>query len=226
MSKFTRRIVLACAVILPVFLGSLGAAGASAMTLRVTHVSPATTPEFTSVPVKIHGSGFATAPGATTISFGGTAASNVSCSSTTMCTAMTPELGMGVVSVTATVAGNTSTGPNSANFTYGAYAPPEVLIGSCELDHGVITDWCFSQRKLTDRYPAIFTTGNVYLNITNTTNTTQTLNGPTGPVSLEPGDTEGYNVPVQEGSPYLFELTTGGTTPRLGTLTVKTKAPR
>jgi len=174
------------------------ASSASAATVTLTRVSPASAPEFTSVLVKIRGSGFDTAPGSTTVSFGGTAATGVTCESSSRCTAMSPELGVGSVEVTATVEGVSSTG--GPLFTYGTYSPPtdEIVPGDAGFK--------FSKASLTDRYPAIFTPGNIYLNIYNATDETQGINGPTGPVSLPAGDTEGYNLPVRESSPYLFQL--------------------
>jgi VCBS repeat-containing protein len=67
--------------------------------------------------VTIDGTGFSTSSGATTIDFGTTAATGVSCLSTTSCTAIAPA-GKGTVDVTVTVGGQTSpTGP-ADQFTY------------------------------------------------------------------------------------------------------------
>jgi outer membrane protein OmpA-like peptidoglycan-associated protein len=69
--------------------------------------------------VKVAGSGFSTAGGATAITFGGVAASAVGCDSTTSCTAVAPA-GTGAVPVRVTVAGLESPdGPND-QFTYAA----------------------------------------------------------------------------------------------------------
>jgi hypothetical protein len=65
--------------------------------------------------VTITGSGFDTAAGKTTFSFGGGTATSVVCSSTTSCTVVTPA-GSGVVSVVAMVDGQQSS--NSLSFRY------------------------------------------------------------------------------------------------------------
>ncbi len=151
----------------------------------------------------------------TTIDFGSEAATHVVCSTTKSCTAVTPYELEGTVPVTATVGAATSTDP--ITFTYTKFAPPTVEIVASAKGAK------FSKSKLKDRYPAIFTYGNIYLQITNSTTETQTFTGPTGPVTLEAGSSEGYNIPVNESSPYVFVLTT--TSPK-NTLTVATKQPR
>ncbi len=184
---------------LSVSLGALLLAGAaSAASVSITKIGPEGAPEFTSIPVKIHGHDFDTAPGATTVSFGGTEATDVSCTSVSLCTMMSPELGVGSVEVTITSGGMTST--NSATFTYETYSPPVVNIESA--DGGV----AFSKGKIKDSYPAIFTPGNIYVNIDNTTAETLSFSGPTGNVTLPAGDDEGYNLPVNESTPYRFQL--------------------
>jgi len=59
--------------------------------------------------------------------------------------------------------------------------------------------------------------------VENATTETQTFTGPTGPVTLAPTLEQGYNIPVNESTPYVFELTT--TSPKK-TLTVATKTPK
>ncbi len=193
------------------------ASASAAAAVTVTKVTPETGPEFAATSVTIRGTGFSTTPGATTVSFGAQPATNVACKSSTLCTALSPYGAEGTVPVTVTVGSSTSTSPISFTFTH--YSPPTVNIVSTRNGAG------FSRLKLLDRYPAIFTAGNIYLQITNTTATTQAFSGPTGPVSLAPGSTEGYNIPVNESSPYLFELT-GTPNPARSTLTVSTKQPR
>lgn len=184
--------------LLAVSLGVLApSASASATSLRLESITPPRAPEFTSVAVTIHGKGFSTVPGATIVSFGGTAAEDVICKSTSVCTAMTPELPAGPVEVQASVGELTS---DTKTFTYETYSPPSVEILSSE------DGPTFSKRSITDRYPGIFTPGNVYLDIVNSSTEVEDFSGPTGPVSLEPGSVEGYNVPVTPGTPYVFRL--------------------
>jgi hypothetical protein len=191
------------------------ATAAAANSLSLKKVTPASGPEYSSFPVTIRGSGFSTTPGATTVLFGSTPATEVSCKSVYVCKAITPELAEGLSEVSVEVAGAKST---SLPFSFGSYSPPKVEI---EEYYAVSL---FNPRKITDRYPGIFTPGNVYLQITNKTYKDQTFTGPTGTVTLESGQTEGYNFPIDEATPYVFEL--AGTTPSKGTLTVKTRTPR
>lgn len=191
-------------------------ASSAAAAVTVTKVSPATGPEASGIAVKIKGTGFSTTPGATTIDFGADPASNVVCASTKSCTAVTPDyFGAEAVNVTATVASSTST--NTVPFAFTVYSPPvvEIVVG--------MKGPRFSKKKLEDRYPGIFTFGNVYLNIENSTTENQTFTGPTGSVTLEPSLEEGYNLPINESTPYIFELTT---TSSSKTLTLATKTPR
>jgi len=211
-----RHIRLLTLAALPVSLGALMLAGsASAAGLTLTKISPSSAPEGTSIPVKIKGTGFDTTPGATTVSIGGEAAKEVVCATSKKCTAMTPEhFGTGAEEVTVTVGAATTVEPVS--FTYETYSPPVVSIVA---KHSGVR---FSKKALTDKYPGIFDPGNVYLQIHNTTAVTQSFEGPTGPISLEPGLYEGYNFPVDEASPVVFTLTAAPN----ATLTVKTKEPR
>jgi hypothetical protein len=216
MHRIPIRILALASLALPVVFALPGVTIASASRgLAITKLVPNSAPEFTAVPVKIVGSGFDTTPGATTVSFGGTPAEDVNCKSSRVCTVVTPFIADGPVEVTVTVGEVTS---NPLEFLSEVYRPPLVSIepvrGSFE----------FAETRLTDRYAAIFTPGNVYLQIKNSTLTSQTITGPTGPVTLEPGEIEGYNVPVQEATPYEFTLE-GAAKPAKGKLTVKTKAP-
>jgi hypothetical protein len=79
----------------------------AAVAPTVTSVSPGQGPAAGGNTVAIAGTGFATAPGATMVAFGANAATGVSCSSTTSCTAKAPA-GTGIVDVRVTVASLTS----------------------------------------------------------------------------------------------------------------------
>jgi hypothetical protein len=201
---------------LAALLSMFAVASSAAAAVTVTKISPATGPEVSEIAVKIKGTGFSTTPGATTIDFGADPASKVVCTSTKSCTAVTPTyFAAEAVNVTATVAASTST--NTVPFTFTTYSPPVVKIVAGKKGPQ------FSKKKLKDSYPGIFTFGNVYLNIENATTEDQTFTGPSGSVTLEAGFEEGYNVPVNESTPYVFELTT--TSPKK-TLTVATKTPK
>jgi len=83
----------------------------------VTSVNPAIGTMDGGTSVQITGTGFSRSTGETTVRFGSLAASNVSCSSTTMCTATAPK-GTGVVHVTVAVNGLVSTISSDDRFTY------------------------------------------------------------------------------------------------------------
>ena len=67
--------------------------------------------------VTVSGSGFSTTAGATSIKFGSAAASQVSCNSSSQCSATSPA-GNGTVDVTVTIGGQTSTTSAADRFTY------------------------------------------------------------------------------------------------------------
>jgi len=67
--------------------------------------------------VTVSGTGFSTVAGATTVSFGTVAGTQVACSSTTTCTAVAPA-GSGTVDVTVNVNGQTSAISSSDRFSY------------------------------------------------------------------------------------------------------------
>jgi uncharacterized protein (TIGR03437 family) len=194
--------------------GPLASASAKPIT-QIGRIAPASGPELSSIPVTIHGSNFSTAPGGTTVSFGGEPATSVTCATTKKCTVMTPELVAGPVEVTATSNGMVSTAP--ITFTYETYAPPLVKIAD-QTSRPV-----FSQRKLIDRYAGIFDPGNVYLQIENTFPGSVTITGPTGYLDVNEGEIAGYNIPVQS-APYVFAIESG--TFKRQTLTLKTRTPR
>lgn len=83
----------------------------------VTGVSPNTGPNTGGTPVTVTGTGFSTASGATAISFGGVAATGVSCASSTSCSATSPA-GCATLDVTVTVNGGTSATGSADRFTY------------------------------------------------------------------------------------------------------------
>lgn len=85
----------------------------------VTVVSPPGGPEAGATVVTITGSGFDTAAGGTSITFGSTPATAVGCSSTTTCTAVSPP-GTGTVDVRVTANGGTSPVGPADKFTYRA----------------------------------------------------------------------------------------------------------
>jgi hypothetical protein len=194
--------------------GPLASASAKPIT-QIKRITPTSAPEFSSIPVTIHGSNFSTTPGGTTVLFGTEPALSVTCASTQKCTAMAPELIAGPVEVKATSNGETSTA--AIVFTYETYAPPLVKIID-EAGHPV-----FTRHKLIDSYAGIFDPGNVYLQIENSFPGTVTITGPTGYLNVKAGETAGYNIPVQS-APYTFAVESG--TFRRETLTVKTRTPR
>lgn len=181
--------------------------------LQLKRLKPASGPEYASSTIDLKGKGFSTTPGATTVSFGGTAALSVACSSSTLCVVTTPDLPEGPVAVTATTGASTSA---PQTFTALPYDPPVITIKSKK---GLPR---FSKTHLTDAYAGIFDTGNVYLNIENATASSQTVvdnvPGP-GTFTLEPGFTEGFNMPAALG-PYTFTVL-GNASPK-ATLTVTT----
>jgi glucose/arabinose dehydrogenase len=77
--------------------------------------------------VTVSGTGFSTANGTTTVSFGSAPAPSVSCSTTTTCVATSPS-GSGIVDVTVTVSGLTSARTSADQFTYTSNLPPTATI--------------------------------------------------------------------------------------------------
>ena len=84
----------------------------------VSGLSPSSGPATGGTIVTLTGSTFAT-DGSTTIRFGASPATNVSCSSTTQCTATSPR-GVGTVAVTVATLGGASSANNAAKFAYPA----------------------------------------------------------------------------------------------------------
>jgi manganese oxidase len=83
----------------------------------VGFVQPSSGPATGGTSVTITGTAFSSTPGATTIQFGSNAATGVSCSSTTVCTATSPA-GTGTVHIIVTVDGVASTPNAFDSFTY------------------------------------------------------------------------------------------------------------
>ncbi|MCL4448366.1 MAG: IPT/TIG domain-containing protein, partial [Actinobacteria bacterium] len=80
----------------------------------LSSISPTSGPQAGGQSFTITGTNFSTASGGTTVDFGSTPATSVSCSSTTSCSAVSPS-GTGTVSVTVTTSGGTSGGQS---YTY------------------------------------------------------------------------------------------------------------
>ena len=85
------------------------------MPASLTSISPTSGPAAGGTTVMFTGSGFDPAPGMTTFSFGGVAATGVSCASSNACTGNSPA-GVGLVTVTVSVDGAQASG--SATFSY------------------------------------------------------------------------------------------------------------
>jgi IPT/TIG domain-containing protein len=198
--------------------GIVGPAWASSPTTQVRKISPAGGPEFSSIPVKITGSNFNVAPDETQIYFGTEPATSVSCVSTRACTAMTPELPEGAVDVSVTSNGMTST--TTVTFDYELYSPPTVPV----ISGGALGFPVFTKANLKDRYAGIFDPGNVYLQIPNATDEVLKMNGPLGLFTLEPGQSQGFNLPVREATPYVFRVDSGANNREF--LTLRTKTPK
>jgi hypothetical protein len=88
----------------------------------VTGIDPATGPAAGGTTVAITGSGFVV--GSTTVTFGSTPATAVSCSSSTSCTATAPAGTAGIVDVVVATAGGRSTLSPADRFTYATAPAP------------------------------------------------------------------------------------------------------
>jgi len=206
-------VALALAASAAVVAGTVPA-GAAAPSPHVTTISPVSGPQSSSIPFRVHGAHFDTDPGATSISFGGTEATDVNCPKPSVCTAMTPEIAAtGPVEVTVTTGG---VALNPVLFTVTAYSPPVVRIAVNA--HG---DAIFSQTQLGDTYPAMSNPGDDFFNIENQTAADQTVTcALLGPLTVPAGATLGYDLPLGAG-PYVFFITGS---PK-AVLTVKAKSP-
>ena len=197
---------------LTVLTGPIGSAAASSPPV-LKRVSPISGPTETSIAVKIHGKGFGTVPGATTVSFGGTPAVSVNCTSPTLCTAVTPNLPIGPATVSVTTGGTTL---NTQPFTVTTYAPPIVRLVLNAKDNVE-----FSLSQLVDKYPAQGGPGNDYVVIENTTSVPQSLTtNNLGPATIASGASEGFTMAADNG-PYIYFTSHTPTK----TLTVNTKTP-
>lgn len=83
----------------------------------VGQISPSQGPSSGGTTVTIDGANFSTTPGGTSVTFGSTPASSVTCASTTQCTAVSPA-GSGTVTVSVTVGSATSTPVPAGQFGY------------------------------------------------------------------------------------------------------------
>jgi Flp pilus assembly pilin Flp len=82
----------------------------------ISNVGPTSGPAAGGTTVTVSGSGFSTTAGATTFTFGGTAAASVTCSSTIRCDVVTPAHAVGAVNVVVTVGGQSGTLTNGFTF--------------------------------------------------------------------------------------------------------------
>jgi hypothetical protein len=193
-------------------VGPSSTAGASAPP-SVTRIAPITGPAGTSIPLSIHGHGFDTTVGATTVSFSGTPAVSVDCASPSLCKVVTPNLVAGTVSVTVTTDG---TPLNSETFTVTSYSAPLVRIVLNAKRNAV-----FSVHQLVDSYPAPGGLGNDAVVIENRTAVSRTVtNSSVGSMTTAPGDSYSFTLLADDG-PYVF-FTTGSPT---SALTVKARNP-
>jgi IPT/TIG domain len=220
MMRRTTGLRAAAACMLCGAIGLLGFAGSASAspTTQIKKIHPASGPEFSSIPVKIGGSNFNTAPGETQVYFGTEPATSVSCTTSNMCTAMTPELPEGTVDVSVTSNGMTST--SIVAFGYVKYAPPTDPV----ISGGALGFPVFTKASLKDRYAGIFDPGNIYLQIPNETEEVLKMNGPLGLFTLDPGQSEGFNLPVREATPYVFRVDSGANNREF--LTLHTKTPK
>lgn len=104
----------------------------------VTAIAPASGTSAGGDTVTITGTGFSTAAGATTVNFGPNAAANVTCASTTSCTATSPA-GLGTVDVLVTVAGQTSVASAADQFAYVTVNPNSVTVSSVSPNTGILS---------------------------------------------------------------------------------------
>jgi hypothetical protein len=101
----------------------------------VTGISPTSGTSGTTV--TISGSEFSTVAGATTVNFGTSAGGQVTCSSTSTCTAVAPAT-TGMVDVTVTVNAQTSATSTNDLFTYGTVATPNFGVSASPPSQTVI----------------------------------------------------------------------------------------
>jgi hypothetical protein len=92
----------------------------------ITRISPPKGPSYGGTSVVVRGTNFSTKPGGTNFSFGGVDGTQVSCSSSTECTVITP-IGLGTVLVRATVGTVTTARNSAATFMF---VPGYYLVGA------------------------------------------------------------------------------------------------
>src|SRR5665213_1971024 len=178
-------------------MAPVGVGAASAMPPpTVSRIAPVSAPAGSSVPIVIRGHRFDTTAGMTTVTFNGTPAVSVSCPAPGKCTAVTPDLPVGNVSVIVTTDGVPL---NPENLTVTAYAAPVVRMLLNARGHTI-----FSVSRITDSYPAQGAPGFAAVTITNTTAGDQTLTGPLVPTTLIPAGTSQTFALANNGGPYVF----------------------
>jgi len=177
----------------------------------VTRIAPISAPAGSSIPIVIHGHGFDTTAGMTTVAFDGTPAVSVSCTAPSKCTAVTPNLTVGAVSVVVTTDG---VALNPETLTVTAYAAPVVRMLLNAKGHTI-----YGVYHLMDAYPAQGAPGYDSVTIQNTTAADQTLTGPLVPTTLIPaGSSQTFSL-LKTGGPYVFFSSTTPT----ASLTVKVR---
>jgi hypothetical protein len=215
----TSRIVRPIAVVATAALGlgsALSVVGASSASAAppipsVSRIAPISVPAGTSIAMVVHGHHLDTTIGATTVAFGGVPAVSVDCVSPSLCKVVTPDLGVGTVSVVVSTDGAPL---NPETLTVVPYAAPVVRLFTNARGNP-----SFSVHALADGYPATGATGFDAVTIQNTTATSQTVtNTVVGDVTLAAGASTTYSLQADLG-PYIF-FTSGTPT---SALTVKTK---
>ena len=112
---------LAIVVALNLVVAMLSAMSAGAVSPpSVSAVTPNTGSPTGGTVVSISGTGFV--PGSTTVSFGTTPGTSVSCSTVTICSATSPAGSTGLVDITVSTAGGTSATVAADHFTYAVFA--------------------------------------------------------------------------------------------------------
>ena len=158
----------------------------------VTGVSPINGPAGGDFDATVTGSGFSTNPGATSIDFGGVAATKVSCTSTTSCTAYVPPYtgnsSSQTVDVTATVGGVTSSTSAADHFTYYATGTATGTVSVQGTTSADLTKICVVFTPSAGSPAAGF-----------------------GVVSVSPGSNGSYSIPLLPGS-FTVEFTYCGST--------------
>ncbi|TMD38136.1 MAG: hypothetical protein E6I88_14615, partial [Chloroflexi bacterium] len=155
----------------------------------VTAVSPNSGPAGGGTVATISGTNFGTAVGSTSVSFGGVAATGVSCNSASSCTATSPA-GAGVVDVTVTAGALTSAKTSADQFTYPP--PPGPTVTGVAPNSGAIgggtvvaitgTNFSTLAGSTTVSFAGVAATG---VSCTSTTNCSATSPAGTGTVHVQ-----------------------------------------